>query len=235
MLQERSQEKELLDLGSDYYTSEEYEQCMKLLFRVNKFFGFFYTTIKTLKYFSHKSSLLDIGCGNGLFLLHLGKYFPDMQLKGIDISTDAINLAQKELMLWNKKNLTKNVSFQLQKHPKPNIPENSVDIILTTLVCHHLSDDELVEFLQSTLLGTRQAVIINDLHRHSIAQWFYALISPIFFKNRLIIHDGLISIRRGFTRSDWQTLLQKAKIPSYEIKWCFPFRWRLILWKNGNS
>jgi 2-polyprenyl-3-methyl-5-hydroxy-6-metoxy-1,4-benzoquinol methylase len=234
ILQHRSQEKELLDLGSDYYTSEEYEHCMKMLFRVNKIFGFFNSTVKILKRFPNTSTLLDIGCGSGLFLLNLSKYFPNMRLTGADISSDAINLAQLELLVWEKANLAKNVTFHLQTNPRSQLSVDSVDIILATMVCHHLSDDELVVFLQDSLMGSRLAVIINDLHRHSIAQWFYALVSPLIFRNRLITHDGLISIRRGFTRSDWRLILVKAGIKNYEIKWCFPFRWRVVLCKNSN-
>src|SRR5437016_831751 len=84
---QRSREKELLDLGSAYYTPEEYAHCQKMLFRVNQVFGFFWSTQKIVQRFSKISSLLDVGCGGGLFLLHLSKYFPEMKLMGIDISS----------------------------------------------------------------------------------------------------------------------------------------------------
>lgn len=234
MTRQRSQEKELLDLGADYYTADEYEHCMKMLFRVNKFVGYFYSTVQILKYLPKKSTLLDIGCGGGLFLLHLSRLFPTMLFKGLDISSEAINVANKELQLWRDKHLAYNVSFQIQHQSNLELVENSVDIILTTLVCHHLSDDELVDFLKNMLKGSKRMVIIHDLHRHIMAEWLYALLSPLLFRNRLITHDGLISIRRGFIRSEWQVLLKKAGIHHYELKWCFPFRWRLILCKNGD-
>ena len=230
MVKARSQEKELLDLGPGYYSAEEYLHCMKMLFRVNKLFGFFYSTVKTLKKFPATSSVLDIGCGGGLFLIHLSKYFPAMQLTGVDISSEAIRVAQQELAARPK--INSKVKFQWQEKPQLDIPENSVDLILTTLVCHHLSDEELVDFLQNMLQGSRFAVIINDLHRHRLAEWSYRCISPILFNNRLITHDGLISIRRGFKRSEWQALLRKAGIQNYSIKWRFPFRWEIILWKG---
>ena len=228
-MNQRSSEKELLDLGSDFYTPEEYEHCMKMLFRVNKLFGFFSSTVRTLRKFPKNSSVLDVGCGGGLFLLHLSQYFPNMQLVGSDISSEAIDVANQELTVWEKTYSTDNVSFKLQSL---ELSENTVDIVLTTLVCHHLNDEEIIKFLQQNLRCARNAVIINDLHRHSLAHWFYGLISPILFRNRLITHDGLISIRRGFKRVEWRLLLQKAGINHYQIKWCFPFRWRVILWKK---
>ena len=231
MLTQRSQEKELLDLGPDYYTYQEFVHCQKMLFRVSKLFGFFEDTVRLLKKIPNNSTVLDVGCGAGLFILHLSRAFPLMTLVGTDISLSAITLAQQTLEEWQKQSFPMNVSFKLQDSPEIHLPANSMDVIMTTMVCHHLNDEALVGFMQRLLLGAKNAVIINDLHRHPIAEFLYAILSPILFQNRLITHDGLISIRRGFTRSEWKILLDKAKIKNYTLKWRFPFRWSLILWK----
>jgi SAM-dependent methyltransferase len=231
MLTQRSQEKELMDLGPDYYSQAEYEHCLKKLFRINQLLGFFSSTVQFLKKYPKETSVLDIGCGGGLFLLHLGQRLPLLRLVGVDVSPEAIAASEKELQAWRMKNPNVNVSFQLQKQANLTLPENSFDVLMSTLVCHHLTDDELIEFFPKALATARSAVLINDLHRHPCAEFFYRIISP-FFRNRLITHDGLISIRRGFTRKEWVLLLQKANIKNYKIEWLFPFRWRVILWKD---
>lgn len=231
MLKKRSQEKELIDLGPEYYTHDEYVQCLKKLFFINKFLGFFRSTVNILKKFPQHATLLDVGCGGGLFILNLSQSFPNMKMHGIDISQKAIEDAQQSLHTWKKSNPSLNVYFQLQQQNQLDITKNSFDIILVTLVCHHIEDDDLVIFLRQLHFVAKQAVIINDLHRHQLSYIFYKLLCPLFFKNRLIIHDGLISIRRGFIRSEWKLLLQKAGINTYELKWRFPFRWQLILRK----
>lgn len=223
MLTKRSQEKELLDLGPDYYTYHEFVECQKMLFRINQLLGFFKDTKRLLKQFSKHSTVLDVGCGAGLMVLHLSRLFPSMILSGTDISLSSITLAEQSLSEWQKRHSTQNVSFTVQDQLEPNIAANSIDVILTTLVCHHLSDEALVAFLQQLLMGAKKAVIINDLHRHYLAEFFYGILSPILFRNRLINHDGLISIRRGFTRKEWETLLLKANIKNYTLKWRFPF------------
>jgi 2-polyprenyl-3-methyl-5-hydroxy-6-metoxy-1,4-benzoquinol methylase len=230
MFAKRSKEKERLDLGPEYYDQEEYLQCLKKLFQVNKLFGFFKSTVKSLAPYSEQSTLLDVGCGSGLFILHLSKIFPNIDMQGVDISMAAIIDAKQTLLTWQKTSPIR-VSFKLQEHIQPNLPENSVDIILATLVCHHLSDDELVIFLQQMYMAATKAVIINDLHRHPLAYYLYALVSPWLFQNRLITQDGLISICRGFTRAEWRSLLRRAGIHHYQLKWHFPFRWKLILKK----
>jgi 2-polyprenyl-3-methyl-5-hydroxy-6-metoxy-1,4-benzoquinol methylase len=153
-----------------------------------------------------------------------------MALSGLDVSAAAIQYAQKNLNSWHYP--IQNVNFVVQPSNQLNLADASVDIILTNLVCHHIEDEALVDFLKMTYQAARHVVIIHDLHRHKIAYWFYKYLSPLLFRNRLITHDGLISIQRGFTRQEWLSLLQKAQIFDYQITWFFPFWWRVILWKK---
>lgn len=232
MVTRRSKQKELLDLGSAYYTEEEYSHCQKMLFYVNKMFGFLKSTEKKLQLFPSVSSVLDVGCGAGLFILHLSQLFPSIHFHGIDISKEAIQLANKELSLWQATRNTKHVSFGLSHHQHFDFSMHAADIILSTLMCHHLSDEELIEFLVNAFKAAGTAVILNDLHRHFLALGFYRLLSPVLFQSRLISHDGYISIKRGFLYTEWEHLLMKAGIKHYAINWCFPFRWQIILWKK---
>ncbi len=229
-MKERSKEKELIDLGPSFYTPEEYVDCLKKLFRVSTLLGFFRSTVKTLRCFPDDSYLIDVGCGGGLFLLNLSKHYPKMRLMGIDVSATAIALASDERMRAGLG--TGDIQFYVQKAGTLELPNDSVDIVLTTLVCHHMDDEDLIPFLKNAWQAARVAVIINDLHRHALAYWFYKKISQRLFRNRLITHDGLISIQRGFTRAELQGLLKQANISNYQIKWGFPFRWQVILWKS---
>ncbi|MCX7114971.1 MAG: methyltransferase domain-containing protein [Gammaproteobacteria bacterium] len=233
MMKMRSKEKELIDLGSSYYTHEEYILCLKILFKINKLMGIFNSTVKLLKRFPDDISLIDVGCGGGLCLLNLSKYYPKMRLLGIDVSEVAIDIAQNELARWKETNPNIHVKFQLQHQLALELSKDSVDVVLTTLVCHHIDDDDLVGFLQNAYQAAREAVIIHDLQRHPIAYWLYKQISPILFRNRLITHDGLVSIQRSFTRAELKCLLKRANISHYQIKWGFPFRWSVILWKKS--
>lgn len=226
LLRERSREKELLDLGSAFYSSKEYIHCQKILFKINRLLGFFSYTKRIIKQLK-PASVLDAGCGGGLFILNLGSCFPSIHFTGCDISTDAISMAEREFINYPQNN----VSFNLQPQLTLNLPENSVDILMATLVCHHIEDKELTGFLHEALQISRKAVLINDLHRHVIPYFFYKLFSPVF-GNRLINHDGLISIKRGFTRKEWCLLLEQSKIEHFTIKWRFPFCWSVILWKK---
>ncbi|MFI4918671.1 MAG: methyltransferase domain-containing protein [Legionellales bacterium] len=230
MLNQRSTEKELIDLGPDFYSPEEYAQCLKMLFQINRLLGFFRHTINTLKRFPNNSSVVDVGCGGGLLLLNLGKHYPKMHLLGLDTSEQAIRLAQKELDAQQQPQ--PNIKFQLQHQPELTLAPNSVDVILATLVCHHLNDEALPVFLAKATEAARMAVLINDLHRNIIAYWLYKILSPLLFHNRLITHDGLLSIKKSFTKKELQLLLKRAQIDNYQIKWHFPFRWSILILKQ---
>lgn len=231
-MKHRSTEKELMDLGPAFYTEQEYAECLNLLFKVNCMLGFFRQTVKWLKHCPPNASLVDVGCGGGLSLLHLSKRYPQMRFLGIDVSKTAIERAQAALKQWKQTNPAIAVDFQLQAQLKLDLAEQSSDLVLITLVCHHVDDADLVVFLQTAYRAARVAVLINDLHRHPVAYGFYKAVSPWLFRNRLITHDGLVSIKRSFTRNEWHALFKRAGIESYEIKWCFPFRWRVVLWKK---
>ena len=226
----RSEEKELIDLGEAHYTEQEFIHCQKILFRVNKLLGTFKSTLKILKKLKNTQSIMDVGCGGGLFILNLSRYLPKIKFIGNDISQAAISLALQE-----RKDMAvceSHVQFQLLPEPKLPSDENAVDIVLATMVCHHMSDSELITFLKQAINTAKDRVIINDLHRQPIAYGFYYVFSSLLFSNRLITHDGLISIKRGFKRREWQHLLNQADIKHSKIEWCFPFWWRITLWKK---
>jgi 2-polyprenyl-3-methyl-5-hydroxy-6-metoxy-1,4-benzoquinol methylase len=221
----RSYEQEWLDLG--LYTKEEYEDCLYQLARIGRFLGGNRATLKIFSQLSKPESILDVGCGGGQFTFELAKQFPQAQVVGIDISSEAIEFAQKQLEVTSLKNL----SFNVPPSAELSYPSNSFDIVTSTLVCHHLNDDQLIDFLKKSYQVAKKYIVFNDLHRHWLAYSSFVPIAKLFFPNRLIAHDGLLSIQRAFKRQDWINYLNAAGIPlKYcSITWHWPFRWVLCI------
>lgn len=224
----RSAQKELIDLGEPSYTESEYLDCLKHLGRIGRFLGGDRATLSafnTLK--KAPCSILDVGCGGGDFARVLAHRFPKTDVTGIDFSGSAIGYAKRHPANGKYPRL----AFEVPRTLELNIPAKSVDVITATLVCHHMSDSEVVDFLKRAKNSAAQAIIINDLHRSRLAYSCFNVISRLFFPNRLIIHDGLISITRGFTKNDWVDYLQKAgfKKEEYRIQWKWAFRWIIIV------
>lgn len=225
---DRSLEREWMD-DDHNYTTDEYDLCLKMLFRINRFLNIYGDTAQVLREVNHYSTVLDVGCGDGLFIIHLSQLFPHMRFTGTDVSPTAIEIAQKRLA----KHKHGNVNFELLDEPTLPQASDSVDVVMSTLMCHHLSDIEIVNFIRQAVDTAREVVIINDLHRHFMAQWLFKLVQPIFFRNQIVKHDGLVSIRRSFKDVDWQSLLSQAGVSSYQLQWRFPFRWRIVIWKKS--
>jgi 2-polyprenyl-3-methyl-5-hydroxy-6-metoxy-1,4-benzoquinol methylase len=230
MISQRSHEPEWIDLGPSHYTPLEYHDCLYQLDRIGRFLGGDQATFKTLNRLNiQPSSFLDVGCGGGLFTMRLAAAYPKATVVGIDISQEAISFAQEQLKRCQPP--LKNVSFFVP--PKPQLDDFSQesDIIMATLVCHHLSDQELISFLKQACRIAKHAVILNDLHRHPLASLGFATLAPLFFRNRLIWHDGLLSIRRSFTSQDWWSYLEAAGIDKRycSVTWHWAFRWMITI------
>lgn len=205
-----------MDLGPGYYTPEEYHHCLDQLSQIGRFLGGNRATFKALRRMNPQS-VLDIGCGGGGFTRRLAQFFKKAQVLGIDLSASAIDYAQKQKLDNLEYQVVEGLPFEA----------NTFDLITSTLVCHHIPDDELVPFLKQVYRMAKQTVVINDLHRHRIAIAAFYVVSRLFFRNRLVKHDGILSIKKSFKRKDWINYLELAKIPlnKCSIRRRFPFRW----------
>ncbi|MBA3722893.1 MAG: methyltransferase domain-containing protein [Parachlamydiaceae bacterium] len=222
----RSNQSELIDLGPAYYTTEEFDDCHLQLDRVGRFLGGDRATIKIFKNLKFQpKSILDVGCGGGLFTIRLANLFPEADVVGIDIADDAIEFANKQIKIQKKPPL--NLIFKKLEEPNLKFPDKSFDVITATLLCHHLDDAELIQFLKQSYKIAKNGIILNDLHRHPLASAGFALLTPLFFRNRLVAQDGLLSIRRSFKRAEWFEYLKAADIPLERcfVSWHWAFRW----------
>lgn len=219
----RSYEKEILDQGPSKYTQEEYEDCLHHLGRIGNYLGGDQATLHTFRKLPLPDSILDVGCGGGQLTIKLGKHYPNAKVIGLDICKEAITFAWKGLL----ESSLENVTYIHSASPELSFAPGSFDAVTASLVCHHLNDEQLIGFLKTAYGIARKTVVINDLHRHRIAYYAFSLVSKLFFPNRLICNDGLLSIKRSFTKSEWVGYLQAAGIPLQlcTIKWHWPFRW----------
>lgn len=227
MLSKRSHEPELIDLGTSYYTAAEYRDCLYHLDRIGRFLGGNRATFKALNKLKFiPQSILDVGCGSGQFTIRLAEHYPEAKIEGIDISDEAIEIARENLK--KVQNTLPHVQFfSSYLHEIPT----QFDVVTATLVAHHLSDEELISFLKQACQTAKRAVILNDLHRHFLASLSFNLITPLLFPNRLIKHDGSLSIKRAFTRQDWWRYLEAAGInkKACSITWHWAFRWIVMI------
>jgi 2-polyprenyl-3-methyl-5-hydroxy-6-metoxy-1,4-benzoquinol methylase len=231
-MRKRSFKPEIMDLGLEHYTLEEYNECLKGLNLISKYLSNNKKIIKDLKKSKFTiASILDVGCGGGQFSIDLAKAFPSTKITAIDIDQHAINFANQQ----KKINNINNIDFEKRTKPELNEAKKSYDIITASLITHHLTDDAIVDFLKRCCAVAKKQIIINDLHRHWLAYITCKIFFPLFFTNRLIRYDSLLSIKKSFTKKDWYNYLNKAglKQKQYTVSWQWPFR--LVVKVNLNE
>ncbi|MEI8366384.1 MAG: methyltransferase domain-containing protein [Parachlamydiaceae bacterium] len=226
----RSTDLEILDLGPDHYTMTEYSECLTLLGRINQWLGGFAATQRAFKRLKNMpKSILEVGCGGGYLCKKIAHWLPHATITGIDINSTAVKEAQKLFNVQKDK-----VSIETQDGKTLKYMDNQFDVVTTMLVCHHMNDQELVNFLKESYRICSSAVIINDLQRHFLAYASFSMIASFAFPNRLIWHDGRLSIKRGFHKQDWINILKMAGFHNgqYELRWNWAFRWTLTIKKT---
>ncbi len=226
MLNHRSYDPEIIDLGPAHYTVAEYDECLQKLSRVGRWLGGNAANFRALNRVSPSlESILDVGCGGGDFTILMAQHYPEAKVVGIEINPLAIDYAKR--LLAAQTHPPANVIFQWRKQAELPDPPKSYDVVMATLVCHHMQDATLIDFLKKACAIAKRKVILNDLHRHPFALWSFQALATLFFRNRLVQHDGPLSVRRAFTREDWKHYLSAADISPdrYTICWQWAFRW----------
>ncbi|MCH9769914.1 MAG: methyltransferase domain-containing protein [Gammaproteobacteria bacterium] len=220
---QRSNELEWMDQAETIVSLAQYQDALTKLAKVGRWLGGDAVTFKELEYIRHSpQKIIDLGCGGGYFTLQLAKKYPQAEVLGLDIDSRAIAFAKKKQQIQ-----VNNLSFILCESANLAAYLKNCDIMTASLMCHHLTDEALVELIVLARKNVRQAIIFNDLQRHLLAYLGYGCCAPLMFWNRMITHDGLISIKRAFHRADWLRVFNRAGLdPSnYMVRWYFPFRW----------
>jgi 2-polyprenyl-3-methyl-5-hydroxy-6-metoxy-1,4-benzoquinol methylase len=94
----------------------------------------------------------------------------------------------------------------------PPLRDKSVDVVLVSQLAHHLTSESVVQLLRTCDRLARRAVIVGDLRRHVLAASSFWVGARLLGFDRVTLHDGVTSIRRGFSRSELLGLLRRARI-----------------------
>ena len=198
---------ELMDGDCSY---EDFRDCLRSLEKVNRWLLGYRPTLAWLERLPRGRGkpihIVDVGSGGGDYLRQIAGWARRrgiaVQLTGIDLNPYAARAAAestpKELGIeW----VTGNA---LQYRPK-----KPVDIIVSSLLAHHLEDEEIVELLRWMESTAQVGWFINDLER---SEWTSRMFGWVRW-HRFVQHDGPVSFRRAFRKEDWIRLLAAAAVP----------------------
>ena len=233
-MQNRSTETEWMD--TETVTPEDFAACLADLAAVNTVTLARLPTIAFMRRIARRAPnrplrVLDVGCGEGDMLRRIHRWGIRagiaLDLVGLDHNAQGIQAARAATPA--------NIPIEYREADifDPNLLDSSggpFDVILSALFTHHLSNPEIIRFIAVMEANATRGWFINDLHRHPVADHAFRALSAAARWHRFVQHDGPVSVRRSFTRPDWQALLQAANVPA-TIRWHAPFRYCVTRFK----
>jgi 2-polyprenyl-3-methyl-5-hydroxy-6-metoxy-1,4-benzoquinol methylase len=174
-------------------------------------------------------TIVDIGCGNGDMLRVLSNYGKEnnysFNLIGIDANAFTVNHAKKLSESYS------NITFKCEDIFEYDFSQSKCDIILCTLTLHHFKNEEIESLLATFYDNSKLGIVINDLHRSSLAYRLFQIICFLFQLNSMSREDGLTSILRGFKKEELEIFSKKLGFKKYTIQWKWAFRYQWIIRK----
>ena len=226
---QRSNEAEMMDdfsLGREVINPimDELEVVNKLLGGYSVFFDAF----EKLK-LKDGMTISDWGCGGGDSLRVLANWARRKNLKlkfvGVDATATAVDYAKIKAASYPE------ISFIHADVFSDELKEAQFDIVISSLFTHHFENESWIKLIQKMVECSTYAVIVNDLHRHWFAYHSIGMLTRAFSKSVMVKHDSKLSVLRGFIKPELSSLLTKAEVAKYQLKWKWAFRWQLIISK----
>jgi 2-polyprenyl-3-methyl-5-hydroxy-6-metoxy-1,4-benzoquinol methylase len=173
--------------------------------------------------------IVDVGFGAGdmlCYLLQNAHQLPcPIRLTGVDLMPETLAYIQQF-----HPEILKKVHFEIGDYKDWFAKGQTADLLTANLFCHHLSDDELIHFLRLVAQHVKIGTVINDLHRHPVAYYGIKIPTQWFSKSRFTRNDAPLSVLRGFTRKEWEDVLEKAGITHHKIQWKWAFRYLISIY-----
>ncbi|MFN5921320.1 MAG: methyltransferase domain-containing protein [Bacteroidota bacterium] len=230
----RSYTKELLD--NDSIPAEHLWINLYELDIINRYLGGHRATLRALDKLTWDASrtytVLDIGCGGGDTLRAVARWATKrgltIELTGVDLKNDCVHYAKQQCSLHP------NIHIHQSDYRDVVNGQSNFDVVITSLFCHHLHNDEVVALLTWCTQHARKATLVNDLHRHWLAYYSIYLLTRLFSNSYLVKNDAPLSVWRGFKRQELEAILQRVSSTTGIIFWSWAFRW-IVLIKNNSS
>lgn len=140
-------------------------------------------------------TLLDVGSGSGDLARVAGDFLNARGvaagLVALDRDPTAVDLARRD-----------GLEAALGDALRLPFGDGSIDVVTAVKFAHHFRDGALRLLVAELARVARRRVIVLDIRRHWLAYWGFVAWSRVFISNRLVRHDGPLSVLRGFTRPE---------------------------------
>jgi 2-polyprenyl-3-methyl-5-hydroxy-6-metoxy-1,4-benzoquinol methylase len=209
----------------DSVTDGELEASLRDLERINRWFGGDSVTRSLLARVVHPQeefSVLDLGAASGASGRAIRRGFPNARVYSLDHRLRNLKGAPAPRVAAD--------AFRLP------FRAGSFDVVFCSLFLHHFDESQTAELLRSMSALARRAVIAVDLERSRIARSFLPWTRWLFGWQDITTHDGVISVKAAFSRSELEQLAAGAGLEHAQVRSHAPwFRLSLLAVPNGRN
>ncbi|OWK29779.1 methyltransferase domain-containing protein [Sphingomonas mucosissima] len=164
--------------------------------------------------------ILDVGFGDGDMLRRIERWSARrgvrVELVGVDLNPRSEAAAREHTPAGS--------SIRWITGDYAELADQKWDVIISSLVAHHMTQNELIAFLRFMEANAAAGWFVNDLMRHAMAHRGFPLLAWIARWHHIVRHDGTVSIARSFRPAEWGELLAQAGIVDARVSRVFPFR-----------
>lgn len=148
--------------------------------------------------------ILDVGFGAGDMLARIARWGEargvSLDLVGVDLNPKSAPVAAAKLV----------GTARLITGDYRDLAGQGWDIILSSLVTHHMTRAQRIEFLRLMERECARGWLVNDLHRQRLPFAGYPLLAGLALVDPIVRRDGQLSVGRSFRRAEWQAMLADA-------------------------
>lgn len=208
----------------------ELAACLAALSRVNRATRAYAPTLRyleralpALRRLGRPVQIVDVGSGFGDTLREVARWARARNLAVVCTGVDPNPVATRAALAATPPQL----GIRWVTDDVYGLPASeAVDVVVSSLVAHHLTDPEVVALLRWMERRATVGWFVSDLHRHPVPYHGFRLASWLTGLHPFVQHDGPVSIARAFVRTDWERLLEEAGIAAdlTAIRWELPFR-----------
>jgi 2-polyprenyl-3-methyl-5-hydroxy-6-metoxy-1,4-benzoquinol methylase len=210
---------QLTELMDEPCSLDELRACLRDLARLNRWFLGYRPTLDWLDAVLPSRSgrpirILDVACGYGDSLRRIEKWAQSrgiaVELTGIDLNPDAIAIAAQATPSTSAIRWVASDVFAYR-------PDKRVHLIVSSLFTHHLTEPDVIRFVQWMEATCKLGWFINDLSRAAIPYHLLGIFSKLAGLHRFVQHDGPVSIARSFTPDDWRRICAAAGLHPNDV------------------
>jgi SAM-dependent methyltransferase len=148
--------------------------------------------------------ILDVGYGAGDMLARIARWGERrgvaLDLVGVDLNPKSAPVAEARL----------GGRARFVTGDYRDLAGQGWDIILSSLVTHHMTPDQRSEFVCFMDGEATRGWLVNDLHRQRLPFMGFPLLAALALADPIVRRDGQLSVGRSFRRGEWAAMLGEA-------------------------